>query len=282
MRVPRKLILVLLLSVFILPLAAQAALFALQDRPRSWRDADWSSVGMLPKAAAHAEARLLVLSGRTGGLKGVFAVHSWIVLKPENARAWSRYDVVGWGNPVRLNGWAPDGRWFGGTPIVVADVRGAEAAALIPKVEAAVRDYRFANAGDYRMWPGPNSNTFVATVLRAVPELGAALPSNAVGKDFRDEGFYLGLSDSRTGVEISLWGILGCKIGWVEGVEFNLLGLVAGVDLRRPALKLPGLGLLGIGFPPASAAPADRNETLIPSVYFSPPNGARAPTHKHG
>jgi hypothetical protein len=212
---------------------------------------------MLPKASEHPEARLLVLSGATGGLKGVVAVHSWIVLKRENARGWTRYDVVGWGNPVRLNGWAPDGRWYGGLPFVVADVRGAQAAALIPKVEEAVRDYQYANAGDYRIWPGPNSNTFVATVLRAVPELRAALPPNAVGKDFRDQGFYLGLTDSRTGVEISLWGVLGFKVGWVEGIELNVLSLVAGIDLRQPALKLPGFGRLGIGFPLASAGPAE-------------------------
>jgi hypothetical protein len=55
---------------------------------------------------------------------------------------------------------------------VLVDISGAEATALIPKIEQTVRDYQFANAGDYRIWPGPNSNTFVATVLRAVPELG--------------------------------------------------------------------------------------------------------------
>ena len=61
----------------------------------------------------------------------------------------------------------------------------AAAQALIPKIEAAIKEYSYANAGDYRIWPGPNSNTFVATVLRAIPELGAALPPNAVGRDFR-------------------------------------------------------------------------------------------------
>jgi len=30
--------------------------------------------------------------------------------------------------------------------------------------------------------------------------------------------------------------------GWDEGFEVNLFGLVAGFDLRRPALKLPGIG----------------------------------------
>jgi hypothetical protein len=257
MRARRKLIPLVLLFLFVLPLAARAAWFAFEGRPMSWRNADWSSTGLLPKPADHPEARLLILSGRTGGLKGVVAVHSWVVLKRENARAWTRYDVVGWGSPLRLNGWAADGRWFGDTPYVVADVRGEQAAALIPRVEAAVKEYRFANAGDYRIWPGPNSNTFVATVLRAVPELGATLPPNALGKDFRGEPFYLGLTDSRTGIELSLWGVLGVKLGWVEGFEFNVLGLVAGFDIRYPALKLPGFGRLGLDMGLAThAAPA--------------------------
>jgi hypothetical protein len=248
----RKFIVIIFLALFLLPLVARAALFAFEDRPRDWRDADWSSSGSLPPAAREPEARLLVLSGRTGGWKGVVAVHSWIVLKRQNARSWTRFDVVGWGNPVRINGWAPDGRWYGDRPRVVADLKGADAQALIPKVEAAIADYRYHNAGDYRIWPGPNSNTFVATVLRAVPEMGASLPSNAMGRDFRP-GPYAGPSDSRTGLEASLWGLLGIKVGWVEGLEVNVLGLVAGIDLRRPALKVPGFGRIGM---PAFAAEA--------------------------
>jgi hypothetical protein len=104
------------------------------------------------------------------------------------------------------------------------------------------------------MWPGPNSNTFIAAVLRAAPELAMTLPPNAVGKDFRD-GFYAGLTDSRTGVELSMFGLLGIKAGWVEGLELNLLGLVAGLDLRHPAVKLPGFGRIGIDNGTAIAAP---------------------------
>ena len=109
----RKIIMLTLLTLFLLPVAARAALFVFEDRPGGWRNADWSSVGALPAASAHPEARILVLSGRTGGLKGVVAVHSWIVFKRQDAKSWTRYDVVGWGNPVRMNGWAPDGRWYG-------------------------------------------------------------------------------------------------------------------------------------------------------------------------
>jgi hypothetical protein len=255
MRNPVRKVLTGILALFLFPLAVHAALYAGKDRPASFRDADWSSVGMLPPAGADREARLLVFTGRTGRWKGIFSVHSWVVFKPENAAGWSRYDVVGWGQPVRNNGWAPDSRWFGNTPRVLVDVRGAEAAILIPKVQAAITAYSYSNFGDYRIWPGPNSNTFTATVLRSVPELEATLPPNAVGKDFRAYP-YLGLTDSRTGVEASLWGLLGVKAGWVEGVELNFLGLVAGLDLRHPAVKLPGFGRIGLDDGTAIAAPA--------------------------
>src|SRR5207302_6534212 len=134
-------------------------------------------------------------------------------------------------------------------------VSGADAAALIPRIEEAVKSYAFANSGDYRIWPGPNSNTFVATVLRAVPELGVTMPPNAIGRDYRPAP-YLGLSDSRTGIEASLWGVLGVKVGWVEGVELNVLGLVAGLDVRHPAVKLPGFGRVGASDGTAVASPA--------------------------
>ena len=160
--------------------------------------------------------------------------------------------MVGWGSPVRTNGWPADGRWYGNTPVAIADVSGAEADRLIPRIEAAVEDYRYSHAGDYRIWPGPNSNSFAAAVLRGVPELGVALPPNAVGRDFR-AGLYAGLTDSGTGIELNLYGFAGVKLGWVEGIEVNLLGLVAGLDLRHPGIKLPGYGRIGVETPQALA-----------------------------
>jgi hypothetical protein len=174
------------------------------------------------------------------------------VFKRENAKSWTRYDVVGWGEPVRANGWPADGRWYGNVPVAIADVTGPEADKMIPRIEAMVKDYAYARAGDYRIWPGPNSNSFTAAILRGVPELGIALPPNAVGRDYRD-GFYAGWTDSGTGIELNLNGYAGLKIGWVEGIEVNLLGLVAGLDLRHPALKLPGYGRIGLPSPVATA-----------------------------
>ena len=37
----------------------------------------------------------------------------------------------------------------------------------------------------------------------------------------------------------------GVTLGWTEGIEVNILGAVAGLDIRRPALKLPGFGRIG-------------------------------------
>jgi Protein of unknown function (DUF3750) len=248
----RKIIMLTIFALFLAPIVARAAIYIMGDEPRSWRDADWSSTGLLPAAGDYRPARVIVFTGKAGAWKGVFAVHSWIVLKPANASEWTRYDVVGWGRPVRTNNWPPDGRWYGNKPVAIADVSGAAAEKLIPRIETAVTDYQFAQAGDYRVWPGPNSNSFTAAVLRAVPELGVALPSNAVGRDFRAAP-YVGLTDSRTGVELNLLGLAAVKLGWVEGIEVDLLGLVAGLDLRHPGVKLPGYGRIGVESPVATA-----------------------------
>lgn len=239
------------LATFLLPVAGAAGALAYHGGPTHWSQGDRTVVSRLPSATSHPDARVLVMSGRTRGWKGALAVHSWVVIKRENDSAWRRYDVAGWGAPVRLNWWPPD-LWFGEHGQVVADIKGAQAQTLIPRIEAAIKEYRYANSGDYVIWPGPNSNTFVATVLRAVPELGATLPPNAVGRDFRPSP-YLGLTDSGTGIEANLWGVLGFKLGWVEGIELNVLGLVAGFDLRYPAIKVPAFGRIGVETPPAQS-----------------------------
>jgi hypothetical protein len=249
----RKRLMLAFLIIFLLPVFAGAGALAYRGGPTHWSDWDRTVTSHLPPAVQHPQARILVMSGRTRGWKGAVAVHSWVVVKGENERNWRRYDVAGWGDPLRLNWWPPD-LWFGEYGRVIVDIEGPRAQALIPRVDAAIRSYQYANAGDYRIWPGPNSNTFVAAVLRSIPEAAATLPPNAVGRDFRPWP-YLGLTDSGTGVEASLWGVLGVKLGWVEGVEINVLGLVAGVDLRDPGIKLPAFGHIGLPHGTATASP---------------------------
>ena len=92
----------------------------------------------------------------------------------------------------------------------------------------------------------PNSNTFTAFVGRQVPELGIDLPPTAVGKDYLTNGAVIGPSPSGTGYQVSLWGLVGAMAALKEGIELNLLGLVVGIDFQPFALKLPGLGRLGL------------------------------------
>jgi hypothetical protein len=76
--------------------------------------------------------------------------------------------------------------------------------------------------------------------------LRSTLPPTAIGKDFPYDDRWVGLTPSRTGIRLSLDGYLGFTAGWVEGLEVNFLGAVFGLDLRRPAIKLPGLGRIGL------------------------------------
>jgi len=232
--------------LILVPVTLSSIRYLLGDRRGNWQTADRSSAGLLPAAARHSDAVIRVYAARTVRWRGIFAVHSWIVVKERGAPRYTRYDYTAWGEPIRVDGFAPDGRWFGALPEAVVSVDGEQAERLIPKIRAVVENYKFSADGDYRPWPGPNSNTFVQAALDAVPELKAVLPPTAIGKDFPYHGAWAGRTPSGTGVFASLGGYLGLTIGWVEGIELNFFCGVIGLDLRRPALKVPGLGRLGL------------------------------------
>jgi hypothetical protein len=203
-----KFIGLLFLLLFFLPLSLRAALYLFDDQTPSDYSydvgtADMSSIGLLQPAESHPAARVLIMSVPMSGKRGQFLTHSWVVLKPENARSWRctwlcqpgwhwRTERAWLGNRPTLNRYPPDGRWFGRSPVVIADIEGTTAAAAIGKINGVIESYETL-AGHYRFWPGPNSNTFVAAVVRAAPELRASLPPTAIGKDFRP-GVFLGLN----------------------------------------------------------------------------------------
>lgn len=235
---------VFLLVCFIAPALASLAVRAAGSQPGSWRNADWSSSGILPAAQADGRAAVYVMAARTGGLKGGLAVHSWIVTKAPNG-GYRRYDKVGWGNPIRVNSYPADGRWYSNVPEILLELHGENAAALIPGIEDAIAAYPYAEQGDYTIWPGPNSNSFVAHVLRGVPELNTTLPPEAVGRDYRPFGDFVTVSPDWQNLELSLGGYAGFALGTLYGIEVRLAGLVFGFDISRPALKLPGFGRIG-------------------------------------
>lgn len=241
-----RILLVVLVVVFLAPIAVSAMLYSIRNDIADWRSADRSSAGLLPPAARKPEAVVRVFSARTVSWRGIIATHSWIVVKGAGDRAYQRFDYTAWGLPIWIDRFVPDGRWFGSLPEVIFAADGPEAEAMVPRIRATIAGYRYSRIGDYRLWPGPNSNTFVAAVMSAVPEMRASLPATAIGKDFPYDGRWIGLTPSGTGFRLNLGGYLGLTAGWVEGFEVNLLGAVAGIDLRRPGLKLPGLGRVGI------------------------------------
>jgi hypothetical protein len=226
------------------PILLSASRYWLTGSEVDWQSADRSSAGLLPQPTQHRPAVVRVFAARTVRWRGIFAVHSWIVIKEADASRYTRYDYTAWGTPIRVNGFEADGRWFGGAPQLVASLDGAAAAEAVPKIKAAIENYRFAAYGDYQVWPGPNSNTFVATITNKVPELRAVLPPTAIGKDYPYDGAVI--ARTATGLRVSLAGYLGFTIGLIEGFEINFFGAVVGVDLLRPALKVPGLGRIGM------------------------------------
>ena len=110
-----KYVIVFLLLV-IGPVVISAANYLLGERRGNWQSADRSSAGLLPNASEHPDALIRVYAARTVRWRGIFAVHSWIIVKERGAPHYTRYDYTAWGEPIRMDGFAPDGRWFGALP----------------------------------------------------------------------------------------------------------------------------------------------------------------------
>jgi hypothetical protein len=134
---------------------------------QDWRTASRASAGLAPDPASTPEAVLQVYAARAVRWRGYFGVHTWISAKRSGAAGYQVYEVVGWrlfrgGSALVVSDRPPDGRWFGAEPELLRELRGPGVDTLIDRVEAAVRDYPYAQ--EYTIWPGPNSNTFTAFV----------------------------------------------------------------------------------------------------------------------
>ena len=245
--------LVRMLLFFLLFLAALPVFMVVTGQAqlgRDFRRADRSSAGIAPPAENTPEAVVQVYTARALNWRGIFAVHSWVATKPENAETYTVHQVIGWrvyrDLPAMVSApGTPDGRWFGNEPSVIAELRGQAAARAIPKIIEAVANYPYPN--EYTVWPGPNSNTFVAYIGKQVPELRMDLPSTAIGKDYPINGSIIDRAPSGTGYQVSMLGVLGITLAREEGIELNLLGLNFGIDFYKPALKLPFVGRIGVG-----------------------------------
>lgn len=235
------------MALIVAPLMGSVALVAAGDTPH-WSSASHEATGQAPDPATTPEAVIQVYGARTWGWRGVFAVHTWIAVKPAGAPLYTRFEVIGWRvyynrPPLRVSQGNPDNEWFSNRPELLGDVRGEAAAVLIPRVVAAIEAYPY--AGSYKTWPGPNSNTFTAYVTRSVPELGVELPVTAIGKDYLPDNAFVGRPPSGAGLQLSLGGLAGILFSAAEGIEINILGAAFGLDFTPLAVKLPGIGRIG-------------------------------------
>ena len=80
----RRFVIVLLLALAI-PIGLSAAKYWFGDRSVNWQSADRSSAGLLPAASEHPDALVRVYAARTVRWRGIFAVHTWIVVKERGA-----------------------------------------------------------------------------------------------------------------------------------------------------------------------------------------------------
>ena len=245
---------------FVLVVGAVALAAAMVGRvtAQDWRSASQERVGLAPDPVTTRDAVIQVYAARVVGWRGVFGVHTWIAVKPAAAAEYTVYEIIGWrlrsqDTALVVRHRAPDMRWFGSAPELVAEKRGADVEELIARIDTAARSYPW--AGEYTMWPGPNSNTFTAWVLRAVPELEADLPPTAIGKDYSGRKL-VGPAPSGRGFQFSLFGLAAFTASAVEGFEVNLLGLSFGINPFDPSLKLPLVGRVGAAR--AFASPSDQ------------------------
>ena len=176
------------MRIRILLLCAAVLLAACSPGP-DWRSASREPAGLAPDPATTPEAVLQVYGADAWGWRGWFAIHTWVAAKRTGEDAYTVYDVVGWrarrGVPVvRIARDAPDRHWYGAPPRLLVEHRGPGVDAMIDDVERAARSYPWAS--EYRAFPGPNSNTFVAWIGRQVPRMGLDLPFSAIGSGYVD------------------------------------------------------------------------------------------------
>lgn len=177
---------------------------------------------------------------------GAIAVHYWFVAFDARENTWSRWEVwqeanvapTSWGH-IQKDLMPPDSGVGGSSYRTGMEWRGQQAAKIVEVLRRPL-DYPYRNS--YRAWPGPNSNTYPAWVLRKA-EIPVALDPKAIGKDFCGV-IGGGVSETRSGFHADT-PVVGLTLGAKDGIEIHVLCLTFGIDLLRPAIKTP-FGRLGL------------------------------------
>jgi hypothetical protein len=168
------------------------------------------------------------------------AVHYWFAVLDASSRQWHRWEV--WQTKdaggqsighVHCDLRHPDCGVGGGPYRLAAEWSGSAARAIGSVLNHA---QVYPHRDHYRAWPGPNSNTFVAWVLRQAG-LHHCLDPRAIGKDYLGP-FGIGLSFGPTGVQVET-PVVGVKFSLRGGAEVHLLCCTGGLRWWPPEVDTP-------------------------------------------
>ena len=109
------------LTLFALPVLVSGCVFG-RSAAVPWYMARRDPTGLAPDPATTPDGVIQVYAARAVSWRGVFSVHTWIIVKPAGAARYSRYEVLGFGvangaPSVRVDRTGPDNYWFGARPV---------------------------------------------------------------------------------------------------------------------------------------------------------------------
>lgn len=193
-----------------------------------------------PSASRESGSSVRLMRAPLPSALGWIAQHYWFAVRfeKEEFHRWEVWQTASqggesWGH-VHKGLFAWDAGVGGGAAELVHEWRGADAERFSKCLESEGPKYEHRET--YRAWPGPNSNTFVESMLREC-HLPWTLDGTGIGKDYRG---LVGASftSAGTGFQIET-PLLGILLGLDEGVQVHALALTIGIDFWPPAILTP-------------------------------------------
>lgn len=157
---------------------------------RNWRFASRASSGVATHPSDEPRAVVQVYAARAWSWQGIIADHTWIATKQVGAEFYVVHEVVKWDSGVgaQRDGFyersitaTPDRQWFSAPARLLYDMRLYDDS-LVNRITRLCDLYPHRHV--YRAWPGPNSNTFTAHIIKSAAEIHCELPARAIGKNF--------------------------------------------------------------------------------------------------
>ena len=277
----RKILAVALLSILFLLIGPVLYLIFNYVETQGGRDKFYDNglvEGRLPKDYVK-KSMVAVFSARAYGRRGAFGSHPWIAFKTKGEPEFTIAEVIGWrlrrnNSAIALSKGYPDRKWFGNTPTINYMLEGEEAEGMIPAIRKAIVSYPYPRK--YKVWPGPNSNTFIEYIRSSVPGMKFAMPALSIGEAY---GKWFVFDQDKLEVILSLGGYLGLEFGKYRGFRVHVLGLIYGFNPLTMTVYFPGFG--NLGFADNRNRPPENTRSYQSAkyrIFKKPDKGRKYPT----